>query len=157
LSYFHPGVNFNSEIADMRDPPVSGCFLCQARLSVRSLRMAAMRYARAACPNCAEPLAADRASRPRRRPDSQPPPCLTRCQPPLSEDAPPCPLLSRACSSTVHASLSTPPTPLSTPSERHHRRLRPVSRGAVAFAAPPCHPCAVVYTTSSAAPPSTHW
>jgi hypothetical protein len=41
LSYFRPGVNFNLEITDMRDPPVSHRFPRQARLSARSLRCAA--------------------------------------------------------------------------------------------------------------------
>jgi hypothetical protein len=47
LSYFRPGVNFNSEIADMRDPPVSRRFPRQACSSVRHLRVAATHRARA--------------------------------------------------------------------------------------------------------------
>jgi hypothetical protein len=46
LSYFRPGVNFNSETADMRGPPVSHRFPHRAHLSVRSLRVAATRRAR---------------------------------------------------------------------------------------------------------------
>jgi hypothetical protein len=46
MSYFRPGVNFNSEIAHTRDPPVS-LSLHQARLSARRLRVAATCHARA--------------------------------------------------------------------------------------------------------------
>jgi hypothetical protein len=65
----------------MRDPPVSRCFPRRARLSVRSLRVAATRCAHAVGPRV-----------PRRRPDNRPLPRLARCRPLLSEAAPRCPL-----------------------------------------------------------------
>jgi hypothetical protein len=48
LSYFRLGVNFNSELADMRGPPVSHRFPRRARLSARRRRVAATRPRHAA-------------------------------------------------------------------------------------------------------------
>jgi hypothetical protein len=67
LSYFHPGVNFNSEIADTRGPPVSRRSPCRACLSACCRRLAATCPRRAlkalSGPRVGVPTAA---SRPRR-------------------------------------------------------------------------------------------
>jgi hypothetical protein len=153
----------------MRDPPVSRRFPRRARSSACCLRVAATR------PRRALKAPANRASRPRRCPDSRPPPRLARRRPLLFAAASRCPLPtvrvqachatdadrplpppprrsspSRTCPSVVHASSSTPPS-----TSFGRRRHRPVSRCAVAFATPPCHLHAAVYIASSAAPLST--
>jgi hypothetical protein len=131
----------------MRDPPVSRCFPRRARLSVRSLRVAATRCAHAVGPRV-----------PRRRPDNRPLPRLTRCRPLLSEAAPRCPLpMPTSRSRRLHTgrrraararASSMPPSPSKSWCRRLRRATVPfVRRRPRVGEAPPCFsprrlPCA---------------